>query len=260
MRFYVRQCIASRSAARAPAGADTAGGASVSAAAQGAVDPVLEIGCGSGRITLPLLRRGIPVVGVDLSLPMLGRCAERLAWAGRRAKAPAHLARADMRALPLATSRFERIVCPFNTFMHLYHPPDISACLREVRRLLAPGTGRFLFDVLNPDLRWLTRNPRKRWARTPFKHPVSGQRYVYTTNHLYDARRQICFITLYYDCLDDPARSQRVLVAHRHFFPQELRALLRHHGFEVTREWGDFEGGPFEGDSIQQILECRRVD
>lgn len=243
MRFYAARCRDLPADARA---ADT--------------PPVLELGCGSGRITLPLLRQGTPVLGVDLSEAMLGRCVERLAWAGRRAKAPAHLARADMRALPFTDAAFQRILCPFNAFMHLYHPPDITACLTEIRRLLVPGSGRFLFDVLNPDLRWLTRDPRKRWARTPFKHPVNGLRYVYSTNHLYDARRQLCFVTLYYDCVDDPARSEQVLVAHRHFFPQELRALLRHHGFEVTREWGDFQGGAFEGDSIEQILECRRVD
>jgi len=221
--------------------------------------PVLELGAGSGRITLPLVRQGTPVVALDLSRPMLDRAVERLAWAGRRKKAPAHLLRADMRAVPLADASFEWILCPFNAFMHLYHPPDIAACLNEVRRLLVPGAGRFALDILNPDLRWLTRDPRRRWARTRFKHPENGLLYEYTTNHTYDARRQICFVNLYYDCLDDPSQSVRQLVAHRHFFPQEIRALLRHHGLELVAEYGDFKGSPFEGDSEQQILVCRRA-
>ncbi len=220
---------------------------------------MLELGCGTGRVSLPLLRQGTPVIGVDLSTPMLGRAVERIAWAGRRVKAPVHLARADMRALPFADATFERILCPFNAFMHLYYPPDITACLNEVRRLLRPETGRFLFDVINPDLGWLMRDPRKRWARTRFKHPVTGLRYVYSTNHTYDARRQLCLVNIYYDCVDDPAQSVRQLVAHRHFFPQELRALIRFHGLELVEEYGDFLGAPFEGDSEQQILVCKRV-
>lgn len=243
MRWYVRQCgdVPERS------------GKEVTRR------PVLELGCGAGRVTLPLLRQGIPVVGVDLSRPMLSRAKERIAVAGRRLKAPIQLTLSDMRALPFADASFHRILCPFNTFMHLYLYPDITATLTEIRRLLHPEEGRFLFDVLNPDLRWLTRDPAKRWAKTHFKHPVTGLRYLYTTNHTYDPRRQICFVHIYYDCLDDPAQSVHQMIAHRQFFPQELYALLRHHGLTIEREYGGFHGHPFEGDSAEMVLICRRA-
>jgi SAM-dependent methyltransferase len=206
-----------------------------------------------------MLRQGISVVGVDLNMPMLERAKERIVAAGRRMKAPWHLLHGDMRALPLAEGAFHRIICPFNTFMHLYLAPDITAALREIHRLLHPQMGRFIFDVLNPDLRWLTRDPAKRWAKTHFKHPETGQRYLYSTNHTYDPRRQICFVNIYYDCLDEPARSVRQMIAHRQFFPQELYGLLRHHGFLVEREYGDFHGHAFEGESTELVLVCRRA-
>lgn len=238
MRWYVAQCREQRHPRHAP---------------------VLELGCGAGRITLPLLRQGTSVVGIDLSRPMLDRALERITAAGGRLHAPAHLLLADMRALPFADGAFERILCPFNAFMHLYLAPDITAALREIHRLLHPERGRFLFDVMNPDLRWLTRDPAKRWAKTRFKHPITRQSFLYSTNHTYDPRRQICFVNIYYDCLDDPSQSVHQMIAHRQFFPQELYSLLRYHGFVVEREYGDFHGHAFEGDCTEQVLICRRA-
>jgi len=218
--------------------------------------PILELGCGTGRITTPLLKAGHTVVGLDLSQSMLTRCTERLHWAGSRVQGAGLLLRGDMRHLPLQPP-FALILCPFNAFMHLYRHIDVAACLGEVRRLLAPKHGRFIFDVQNPDLRWLLRDPNKRWARTKFKHPVTGQTMVYSTNHTYDAKRQLTHIKLYYDCPEDPSASHTVSLAHRQFFPQELRLLLETNGFTVESEFGYFDGRPFESDSETQLLVCR---
>jgi hypothetical protein len=111
--------------------------------------------------------------------------------------------------------------------------------------------------VQNPDLRWLLRDPKKRWARTKFKHPVTGLTTVYSTNHTYDAKRQIAHIKLYYDCPEDPSASRTVSLTHRQFFPQELRLLLHTNGFTIESEFGDFDGRPLEADSETQILVCR---
>ncbi len=218
--------------------------------------PILELGCGTGRITTPLLKAGHTVVGIDLSQSMLIRCTERLRWAGRRVQGSSLLIRGDMRSLPLG-GPFGLILCPFNAFMHLYRHADVAACLGEVRRLLEPDQGRFLFDVQNPDLRWLLRDPKKRWARTRFKHPVTGKTMVYSTNHIYDAKRQLTHIKLYYDCPEDPSAASTVSLAHRQFFPQELRLLLQTNGFTIESEFGYFDGRPFESDSETQLLVCR---
>jgi len=218
--------------------------------------PILELGCGTGRVTTPLLKDGHAVVGLDLSEAMLGRCAERLHWAGRRIRGTSLLLRGDMRQLPLAPG-FGLVLCPFNAFMHLYRHQDISACLNEVHRVLEPHHGRFVFDVQNPDLRWLLRDPHKRWARTRFKHPFTGEPMVYSTNHTYDAKRQIAHVKLYYDRPENPTASRVVSLTHRQFFPQELRFLLDAHGFTLESEFGEFDGRPFEADSDSQILVCR---
>ena len=238
---------------------------------------VLELGCGSGRLLVPLVRDGCQVIGVDRSAAMLARCAERLARRGRAAQGRAQLVRADFRALPLAdgaAERFPLIVCPFNGFMHLYTRHDVEQCLAEVRRLLAPG-GLFAFDVLNPDLGWLVRDPLRRWSRTRFRHPGTGERLVYTTNHVYDAAAQVAWIRIYYEAdpaadsaLDPalgsapgaprPSPPRTVQLTHRQFYPAELEALLHYNGFTIVQSAGGFDGQPISSVSAEQVI-CARV-
>src|SRR5262249_43227595 len=129
--------------------------------------PVVELGCGTGRLLAPLARDGHEVVGVDVAAPMLARAAQRLAALPPRARSRARLIRADMRSLPLDPGfRAPLVISPFNALQHLYTHRDLLACLAEVRAALSPsgqGKGWLAFDVLQPDLRWLTRDPRRRW-------------------------------------------------------------------------------------------------
>ncbi len=219
--------------------------------------PVLELGCGTGRVLTPLARDGVHVVGVDIAASMLARARERIDALGRVARTRARLVRADMRELALA-ARFPLIICPFNAFQHMYARRDVDAALARVRELLGEG-GHFAFDVLNPDLRWLTRDPNKRWARTRFRHPVSGQRFEYSTNQDYDRATQIAHMRIYYERLDVPPeekRTQVVRLAHRQFFPAELWGLLVHAGFRVEERWGGFTEEPFDDDADAQVLVC----
>jgi SAM-dependent methyltransferase len=215
---------------------------------------VLELGCGTGRLLVPLARDERRVTGVDLSASMLKRCRERLTAAGREVAARATLRRADFRSLSLGR-RFPLVVCPFNAFMHLYTRDDAERFLAGVRRHLAPG-GTFAFDVMNPDLAWLSRDPNRRWARTRFRHPVTGRDMIYTTNLVWDGPLQLAFMRIYYQ----PAQGGRervVHLTHRYFFPLELEALLHCNGFRIDRCDGDFDGSELATDSEYQILRCR---
>jgi SAM-dependent methyltransferase len=215
---------------------------------------VLDLACGSGRVTTALLRDGHSVVGVDLSQPMLRRAAERIERLGAAAQARALLVRADARSFALAT-RFPLVVMAFNAFEHLYTRVEVAACLARVRAHLEPG-GRFAFDVQNPDLRWLARDSSRRWARTAFRHPRTGERLIYSTNHDYDPVSQIALIRLYYTPAVGP--GERVVhLSQRKFFPAELEALVAHAGFAVERRYGDFAGQPLDGMAESQVLVCR---
>lgn len=168
---------------------------------------ILELGCGSGRLLVPLVRDGHAVCGVDRSAPMLRRCQQRICHLNARARARIHIIQGDFRHLPLSNGRstgFPLILCPFNGFNHLYTREDAERFLAEVRRLLGPG-GLFAFDIVNPDPAWLARTPARRFARTRFRHPTTGERLIYSTNHAYDPATQIVWMRLYYE--PDPAEA-----------------------------------------------------
>lgn len=221
-------------------------------------ESLLEMACGSGRVTLPLARDGRRVVGFDLSQPMLVRARARAERIGRGARARLSWFRGDMRAFALGR-RFPLVLSAFNAMEHLYTRTDVAACLACVRDHLETG-GRLAFDVQNPDLRWLGRDPDKRWARTVFRDPSTGVRVEYSTNHVYDAVSQIAFIKFYYQTLEEDPRDRTLSVvrlAQRKFFPAELEALLAVGGFSVEQRCGEFDGQPLASDSESQILVCR---
>jgi SAM-dependent methyltransferase len=201
------------------------------------------------------LRDGHQVLGMDLSEAMLARAAARVERLGRTARGRARLLPGDMRSFSLG-ERFPLVVMAFNSFEHLYTRVEVAACLARIRDHLEPG-GSFVFDVQNPNLRWLTRDPTRRWARTVFRDPASGKRVVYSTNHDYDPVSQIALIRLYYDPADGSGPSRVVHLSQRKFFPAELEALLAHAGFTLAERWGDFLRDPLEGDAESQVLLCR---
>ena len=224
--------------------------------------PILELGCGSGRLTVPLLRAGHRVVGIDAAPAMVERLRTRLQNLPRDVASRAELHVADFRELATAGSvlgraRYELVVCPFNAFQHLYERQDVERFLDGVRAHLRPR-GLFVFDLMSPDLGWLSRDSTKRWSRTRYKDPRTGLPMIYSTQIVYDAPLQIAFMTIFYERADGKKRgSRRTLLTHRHFYPRELEALLHYNGFEIIRRDGDFAGRSLQPESEQQVLWCR---
>lgn len=120
--------------------------------------PVLEHGCGTGRITLPIARAGVPVVAVDRSRPLLDALRARL----RAEPLPVRVRQADVRTWR-PKARFPLVICPFNTLLHLWDREDARRYLAGVRQALAPA-GRFVFDASVPRPADLARDPG-RWMR-----------------------------------------------------------------------------------------------
>lgn len=225
---------------------------------QDAGGPVLELGVGTARIAARAVRKGATVIGLDLSPTMLVAAAERRAKLPKARRPHLQLVQGDMRRFAF-DHRFEMIGCPFNAFQHLYTREDVEACLGSVRDALEPG-GLFLFDVLLPDLDYLTRPPMKRFQGVRFKHPTYGVHYTYSEQSAYDPVRQINQMWFHYDRADDSDHEAPsyfcIQLSHRCFFPQELQALLHYNGFEVLVIHGDFEGGALRADSESLVVMC----
>jgi SAM-dependent methyltransferase len=240
-------------------------------ARQRGADRVLELGAGTGRVTVPLARDGHHVVALDQAPAMLDRLRARVA------RLPAAVARritpvaGDLRTFTVGGSRFPLAIAAFNVLEHLYTRGEVTACLQRIAAHLAPG-GAFAFDVQLPDLAWLARDPTRRWARTRFTDPTTGRAMVYSTNHDYDPVSQIALIRLYYepadaDATDDDRRRARgratpppgarvVKLSQRKFFPAELEALIAYAGFRVIARYGDFSFRPLDASAESQVVVC----
>jgi SAM-dependent methyltransferase len=125
-------------------------------AAQVSGGPVLEVGCGTGRILIPTARAGIDVVGLDSSATMLQVCRTRLLNEPDAVRTRVRLIHADMRSFDLAQT-FNLVTLPFRPFQHLTTVEDQLSCLASIHRHLAAG-GRLILDLFNPSLEALVRN------------------------------------------------------------------------------------------------------
>jgi SAM-dependent methyltransferase len=208
---------------------------------------IVELGAGTGRITLPLARDGHRVTAVDRMSTMLDHLRRKLGGLDPDAAARVEPVLGDITALPLPDASADLVFAPFNVLMHLYRWQELLACFREAARVLVPG-GRFAFDVLLPDLEWLTWDPEERHSVTHFTHPRTGAAMVYSTNHTYDPDTQVCHVRIYYDdaprrprAFKPPAQSKHVVhLAHRQIFPEELRMLVATAGLQLDSLGGNF--------------------
>lgn len=217
--------------------------------------PVLELACGAGRISLPIARAGIDVVGLDASPQMLAYAVERTARLPKSAQKRLRFVPGDIRSFRLGR-RFPLVLCAFNSVQHLYGRFDVERFLQRVRAHLAPG-GLFAFDVLMPEPEFQVMKPGKRWARSPFTHPVSKIRYEYTEAYAHDPIAQVLHIDIRLAHPTDPAEDIEMLVSHRQFYPQELEALLHWGGLSIVERTGDFDGSALGPSSPSQVIVCR---
>lgn len=225
--------------------------------------PILELGAGTGRITKPLAKDGHRVIALDRAPKMLERLREGVEdepWAERIEPLPG-----EMTNIPCPDASATVVISPFNAMMHLYTWEELLRTFREVARVLKPG-GVFGFDVELPDLEWLRWDPDERHAVTRFTHPTTGEKLVYSTNHLYDDATQVCHIRLFYD--DAPPRGRKfrppkktrklVHLAHRQIFPEELRALAYVAGLSIESHTGDFIGVALQPSVTSQVVVCTK--
>ena len=111
--------------------------------------PVLELGCGTGRVLLPVMMAGLEVTGVDISDGLLAIAQEKVKHSGRPEAAT--LVRADLRDFDLRRRDFAFAFCTSNTLMHFTTAEEQLAVLRNTHRHLRSG-GRLFLDLFNPDV------------------------------------------------------------------------------------------------------------
>ena len=212
------------------------------AAARRARGPVLELACGTGRLTIPLARAGLDVTGLDAAAPMLALAGRKAAAAGARVQ----FVKGDARRFRLGR-RFKLVFLAFNSLQHFGRPEDLAGLFASVRRHLAPG-GRFVFDVPNPDPRYLVRDPDELLPVAYYDDPSGKGKVLVNERFSYDKKTQTVRLAWHYRS-ERTGRTLKKTLNLRCFFPEELLALVRCNGFRVLARYGDLDRGPFRSDS-----------
>jgi SAM-dependent methyltransferase len=216
-------------------------------AAIDAGSPILEVGCGTGRVLIPTARAGVEVVGLDLSSHMLAVCSERLRQQSSDVQSRVQLVQADMRSFDLAR-RFNLITLPFRPFQHLLTVSDQRACLETLRAHLADD-GRLILDLFNPSLEALAnRQEGEEFGEEPEFTTPDGRRVVRRHRVVeHDRFNQFNQVELIYYVSHPDGRAERLVhsFAMRYLFRFEAEHLLARCGFEVEHLYAGFDKSPY---------------
>jgi SAM-dependent methyltransferase len=194
----------------------------------------LEFAIGTGRIAVPLARRGVPVSGIEISPFML----ERL-----RAKPEAEGIEAvegDMTTTRVP-GEFRVVYLVYNTITNLTTQDEQVACFVNAARHLEPG-GRFVVEVFVPILQKLPPGERSH----VFAHEPG-----YIAFDEYDVATQT--LRSHHVRLREDGTYRRFSPPFRYVWPAELDLMARIAGLSLRERWADWSGAPFTSDSEQHV-------
>ena len=216
--------------------------------------PVLELGCGSGRVLLHLAREGFEATGVDSSPSMLALARRRLALQPSIA-GKISLLEENFTSLRIGKT-FPLILLPFNTFSHMVDPADVREALETISLHLAPG-GRAAFALPNPIPIYGDPSESLVLERT-FRDDARNVTVQQFSSLRVDRASQLGYITWIYDEIDPSGAVTRTSIPMtlRYFFPNELASLMEPAGMRLLHTWGNYDRSPFEEDSPSLIVIC----
>jgi SAM-dependent methyltransferase len=209
--------------------------------------PVLEVGCGTGRVLIPTAQAGVTITGLDLSPHMLAVCRERLKAKPKEVQSRVRLVKGDMRQFELAQT-FQLVTLPFRPFQHLITVEEQLACLDCIRRHLSEG-GKLILDIFNPKLEALVQTDFGKEMAEELEFSMPDGRRVIRRHSVVsrDVANQINYVELVHYVTYPDGRKERLVQAFpmRYLFPFEAEHLLVRAGFAVEQLYADYDKSPY---------------
>ncbi|KAF0130276.1 MAG: Methylase involved in ubiquinone/menaquinone biosynthesi [Bacteroidetes bacterium] len=209
---------------------------------------ILELCCGTGRLTLPIAKDGYDISGVDYTSSMLEQAKLKACEGGLKVE----FIEADIRTLDL-TEKYDLIFIPFNSIHHLYTNEDLFKAFNVVKNHLKEG-GLFLLDCFNPNIRFIVES-EKEFKEIAEYATSDGRKVLIKQAMRYENNSQINRIEWHYYINGEFYSIENLDM--RMFFPQELDSYLERAGFTVIHKFGDFEEEAFCDNSEKQIFVCQ---
>ena len=211
---------------------------------------VLELCCGTGRLTIPLKEKGIDISGVDYKKSMLEEAKKKALEKNLKID----FTFGDMKNLDLnGDEKYEMIFIPYNSIQNTYTIEDISNIFSSVAKYLKDD-GIFVFDIFNPSIELLVDSGDEFKEFTRFKLD-NGEEVIVTEKSKYDSATQTQRV-IWRHTIGGKVFDQKLDM--RCFYPQEMDLHILYNNFKIIAKFGDFDSNKFNSESMKQIYICKK--
>ncbi|WP_059171691.1 class I SAM-dependent methyltransferase [Bacillus sp. FJAT-27445] len=216
--------------------------------------PIIDVACGTGRITVPLAMAGHELIGVDAEQEMLQLAEEK----SKKANLPIAWIKQDCRMFD-AGLKTSLIYSVGNSFQHFLTNEDQDGLLGSVSRHLEEG-GLFVFDTRFPSAEELLQPPTEEYW-TSYTDGDTGQKVKLSTISHYDGLEQIQYYTTFRKFIQNGAvvRELKTRVNLRYVYPKEVERLMEKHHFKIMNVFSDWNGSPLQPESYAMVYVCKKV-
>ena len=207
---------------------------------------ILELGVGTGRIYLPIVKEKLPIIGLDNSSSMLNELRKK----ARTMNLKINVYKKDMKNFRFK-SKFALIIIPYGAFLHLENKEEQFNALKNISKHLKKG-GKLILNFFNPDLQLISKGKVKHMSL--FKDPSSGTTFQIVEMTNYDMSNQM-IKTLYIinEQKNWKKTKQKMYITVRYVFRKQFEKLLKEAGFKSFKLYGGFNGEPFSERSTEML-------
>lgn len=218
--------------------------------------PIIDLACGTGRITIPLASKGFRLIGVDLHAGMLEQAKRKT----QELDLQIEWLEQDCTRLNL-NCKSSLIYMVGNSIQHFHTNESQNLLLTSIHRHLEED-GVFIFGTRFPNAEELLQPSTEEYWKT-YNDPTCKKEVDVFTISDYDALSQIQHYTTVRKFKDVDGRvveEKRTNISLRYTYPQEMGRLLSENGFEILHVYKDWNETPISNDSYEMIYVCRKIE
>ncbi|WP_242218716.1 bifunctional 2-polyprenyl-6-hydroxyphenol methylase/3-demethylubiquinol 3-O-methyltransferase UbiG [Bacillus cereus group sp. BfR-BA-01380] len=219
---------------------------------------ILEIACGTGRITLPLAQAGFSVWGIDLSEYMLHLLKEKLHAMSSEIQKKVHLQQANMTNFTMNRS-YDFILIPGISYQALLHKEDQIECLKMVYKHLK-ADGEFIFNVFRPfkklDETWI-QPEMLQWEKIDLQTGSTIQKFHIA--RAIDVENQIIYPEYIFRITHENGTKEELKeqLSLKYYYYEQITDMIQAAGFTIAEQYGNYDGCSIEEGS-EMIFVCRK--
>ena len=207
----------------------------------------LELGSGTGRLALPLLRNNIDYYGLELSKEFCQYANDKLSIYSNFNR----ITLGDMTNFDL-DMKFDYIFIAFNSFLHVLETKDAERCFQSIKKHLNDN-GKFILDILVPNPLFLYRPKGHELPVMDFKDSSNGDYVEIYEKNEYNNTTEICDIHWRYQYKNENNPNKQFNYQMRMYYPDIVNRMLIDNGYNIENVFGDYEMSTFSEESHLQI-------